>query len=268
MPFAYYSMDVEYIRDADPTASYLLTLVPVNDADSRFLYGTQPPNILDPMTLSLVNDTYEPGRGPAWWLKTTYNKTVIATEDSFTAANKRRWYSSDSDAEFSAFHMKQKKDKGAQLGDKPWICTWPQTTLELFIYPNQNTSSPYARTATSQTTQTASSTLSIADAAETYNPPFSPPPAYPKVIKMLEHRLSESESSVVTCHQVEIVQGGNGYQPVCDNSNNPIQVVIQENKFDDQVEYNQRVRYVSPARRWGTRSLLDSNSCGCLWWST
>ena len=283
VPYVYYMMKVECIPDGTPTERYLLTLNPFNVSDSQFLYGTQPPNIPDPMKLSLVNDTYEPGKGPAWYLQMTYNKTVILSEETFSAPTKRGWHPDGPGGDFAHAHMKYKKKYGAVDGDKPWICSWPVTTLEVFIYPNQNASSQYASSATTQSSyssyqsqypsqsqsqsQSSSTTSSIADPAETYYPSFSPPPPYPKVIKMLERRSAESSQTAV-CRQVEITDGGTQMQDVYSDGS-PVEIVIQlEGDWSDQKEYNQRFKYSRSHTRWGARSLLDGNTCGCLWWST
>ncbi|KAK4190744.1 hypothetical protein QBC35DRAFT_53522 [Podospora australis] len=102
-----------------------------------YSYGEQPPQILQPVALELVNDTFEPSRGPAWYKMLTYDKTVILPEgvlnSTTTSVSKRtvRNLASVSDL----------KRKGvAKRGDKPWVCKWPDTYLEMFIYPHQNTS--------------------------------------------------------------------------------------------------------------------------------
>ncbi|CAM1506507.1 Fc.00g061480.m01.CDS01 [Cosmosporella sp. VM-42] len=295
MPFAFYSMDVECIPHSKPTNNYQLTLTAVNANDSKFIWGTQPPNIPDPIPLELVNDPYEPGRGPAWWMARTYNKTVIVSEDNFKAIERRGWKFTDADVNFG-----HRKSMGAHNGDTPWICTWPETTLEIFIYPNQESSNPYAASSssssqsyTSQSSQTSqasytmtntdtvtthsytspTSTISIDNPAETYDTPFEPPPAYPKVIKMLERRLSNDEDSIAVCRQVEVCDGGTSYQPVLDDDGKPVQVTIVENSqsWEDQVTNHQTSRYES--KRWFTRAIFGRNSleltdCGCLWWST
>lgn len=268
MPFAYYSMDVEPIPNATSTSNYQLTLTAVNASDSKFFWGTQPPNVLDPVPLKLVNDTFEPSRGPAWWLKMTYNKTVVVSEDNFSSLSKRGWPPHRPGVGMAPPRFKR-KSLGAKEGDKPWICTWPDTTLEIFIYPNQNTSMPFP-------SSTAAPYPSPTWAPEDHSDDdgvFDPLTAYPKVLKMLERRLSDDPDSVATCRQVQIVDGGQGSIDVRDSDGDPVEVVIVENArtWEEQLEQHQRSRYVP--KRWYTRALLARDSleltdCGCLWWST
>lgn len=256
-------LNVQCVPDGSPTSKYLLTLIPNSEADPRLIYGTQPPNIPDPITLTLVNDTYESGRGPAWYVEKTFNKTVILSEETFTATvSKRGWSFKD----FAHSKMK-KKVYGAENGDKPWICTWPETTLEVFIYPNQNSSSTHTASTTTNSYDSPTPTPSIADPAETYSPPFSPPQAYPKVIKMVERQIADNAHQVAFCRQVEVIDGGTT-KDVCDSDGNPIEIVIQQNPWVDHEEYNQRYRYARSVKHWGVRSAIEKNACGCLWYST
>lgn len=108
---------------------------------NTYAYGQQPPLFEEPLKLKLVRDIFEAGRGPAWYNRVKYNKTVILPES---------WLDSDQDpislkralhAATSSSGMPSFKRKGiADPGDKPWICTWPDTWLELFIYAQQNSS--------------------------------------------------------------------------------------------------------------------------------
>ncbi|KAK4654669.1 hypothetical protein QC762_408330 [Podospora pseudocomata] len=102
-----------------------------------YSYGEQPPLVEKPVTLTLVNDTFEPTRGPAFYNMLTYDKTVILPEaalspttPSVTRRNIRNL------AGMTDF----KRKNIAKVGDKPWVCRWPDTYLEMFIYPHQNSS--------------------------------------------------------------------------------------------------------------------------------
>lgn len=106
-----------------------------------YSYGEQPPLIPSPLALELVNDTLEPGRGPAWFKMVPYNKTIILPEPVLEPPNGPA--ASTQPRSFTTFGggPGDLKRKGtAQSGDRPWICTWPETLLEIFIYPMQNSS--------------------------------------------------------------------------------------------------------------------------------
>ncbi|KAH6843040.1 hypothetical protein B0I37DRAFT_393373 [Chaetomium sp. MPI-CAGE-AT-0009] len=110
--------------------------------DGLYSYGEQPPLIPKAFTLELVEDKFEPSRGPAWFKMVSYNKTVILPEAWLGSSGddsdswKRSRYVASIGAGISNF-----KRKGiAQPGDRPWVCSWPNTYLELFIYAQQNSS--------------------------------------------------------------------------------------------------------------------------------
>lgn len=105
-----------------------------------YSYGAQAP-LLPPGTFAMqtVNDTLEPSRGPAWFKMLPFNKTVIISESNFPAkpgSSSRRLLRRAAPPSFD----EMKRKISAQPGDKPWACTWPDTVLEIFIYPNQNAS--------------------------------------------------------------------------------------------------------------------------------
>ncbi|KAK3316092.1 hypothetical protein B0H66DRAFT_534355 [Apodospora peruviana] len=107
-----------------------------------YSYGEQPP-IVSNITMELVTDLLEPNRGPAWFRMMPYNKTVIlpqqflSTTGSGTVSRARIRGLKNLVAESREF---QRKKNVAKPGDKPWVCNWPQTFLEFFIYPQQNSS--------------------------------------------------------------------------------------------------------------------------------
>ncbi|KAI1758353.1 hypothetical protein F4782DRAFT_477656, partial [Xylaria castorea] len=101
-----------------------------------YTYGLQPPLLID-QQLRLVNDTFERSRGPAWALALPYNKTVILPEEYLTPNNNS---SLDEVQRRMMFGFDFRRKGLAQTGEKPWICTWPDTILEVFIYAAQNTS--------------------------------------------------------------------------------------------------------------------------------
>lgn len=63
----------------------------------KLRYGAQPPTFSQAQNLILVNDALEPSRGPGWWYRTTYNKTVLVSEDYFESIEKRGWVDDDDD---------------------------------------------------------------------------------------------------------------------------------------------------------------------------
>lgn len=165
-------------------------------SNNQYSYGVQPALLVNPGALVLVNDSFETNRGPAWFQSFPYNKTVILQQDSLnitttegTTKMRRRW--SRKDYNRGDYNKDYNKGKGwkAQPGDKPWVCNWPQTVFELYIYPQQNSSwsvntqslpppsgTSFPPPPTDSTTMTVVVTKTETDHMEspTTNPPSSP----------------------------------------------------------------------------------------------
>ncbi|KND86452.1 hypothetical protein TOPH_08920 [Tolypocladium ophioglossoides CBS 100239] len=270
MPFRFYSMDVSHVPNATDTTNYELTLTAFNASDAKFIWGTQPPDVPDPRPLTLVADAFELGRGPAWWLTVVYDKTVIVSEDNFRPVLSKRGsnYFDTPLADFDPSTFK-KKSVGARDGDTPWICTWPNTALEIFIYPSQNVSVP-----TTTISPGATPTASVDYASPTVDLPPNPIFAYPKVVKFLERRWGDTPQSTASCRQVQIINDGHGTKDLRDKNGNPIVVVISENakSLEEMLAQRERSRHAWD-KRWRpgsviTREALELTNCGCLWWST
>ncbi|PON20772.1 hypothetical protein TGAM01_v210373 [Trichoderma gamsii] len=261
IPTSYYEMKLGNMSNEKATACYNLSLKPVSLVDSRFLWGAQPPNI-DGETLTLVNDTSEPRRGPAWWLKVTYDKIVVVAQDAFPPpSTTKRW--DNMGRPFDDYDViRTKKSLGAQNGDKPWICTWPGTTLEVFIYPIQNSSVGANPTSGTATSSAASSTNSVPNpyAAEGLFP-------YPRSVKLIEKR-DASNTPRPFCRQVQVVDNGRGIANVTDNSGNPVQIQINENydsDDDQQTSQNNRSLRKKWDQSWNSQKMEQLTPCGCLW---
>ncbi|RWA04572.1 hypothetical protein EKO27_g10532 [Xylaria grammica] len=104
-----------------------------------YSYGVQPPLLLN-QQLELVNDSFERSRGPAWAFAIPYNKTIILPEEYLTYTPSEE---TDKVQRRMMFGFDFKRKGLAQSGEKPWICTWPETILEMFIYAGQNNSFKY-----------------------------------------------------------------------------------------------------------------------------
>ncbi|KAK8053827.1 hypothetical protein PG996_013128 [Apiospora saccharicola] len=135
--FSQLTLTIKALDDEPATSQYAASLSynsSLTLANSVFTYGMQPPSIQD-VQLILVNDTNEPGRGPAWAFELPYNKTVIIPEELFpttTASVSAAMPTSESTdsprfkrGRKAADFSDQFKRKGvAHPGDKPWICHW------------------------------------------------------------------------------------------------------------------------------------------------
>lgn len=275
-------------------------------ASSVFYYGEQAPAITKPTFLQLVNDTLDPNRGPAWFKMLPYNKTVVVHETFLsvpTAAptassnNKRDAIQVSGSLTFGAagpFHRKGVMP--AQVGDKPWVCTWPDTILEVFIYPNQNTSmykfslsstyTPVSATPTptappstgvvvngaaALATDVSSASGSASSAAATSSQipdlPQMPPP-YPRVVKVEERRMANSPQA--TCVQYELRPEGTGLKavPNLDANGKIIEVSIAEIETGPPLFAQSKRDLLGGDNVFEERDVSGLSKCGCLWMVT
>jgi hypothetical protein len=266
IPGRTFSMSVSMIPNASETENYELTLAPFNATNSKYIWGTAPPNIPEPMALRLVNDTFEPGRSPAWWMMVTYNKTVIVSENDFktaSGASKRSAWTYEDYPEDGFGHTQfKKKSTTAVDGDKPWICTWPETTLEIFIFPSQNSSLVLTTTTSGFAAPTPTATSASESASATPNL-YRP---YPRMIKFLERRRSGDFEPAPSCRQVEVFSGGHQDRPVVDEYGKPKIVEIVEN---DRAQLLEKLSNNDKREEFGALRLRDNGleltDCGCLW---
>lgn len=301
VPFTVYSMTVDRPQVPDPLQDYELRLYLSNNSSPSDLYtwGTQPPVIEEPIPLQLVEDTSQPDWGAAWFGTFMYNKTVIIAEDRFpnvgsSSSKRKRGYPFDPTDDFRRAGV-----IGAQVGDRPWICTWPGTMLEVFVYPyetnslSKNTNSDSSSADGDSASDTTSSATSSPLSQVTQPPAGVPPPEasqstttattsrtarvaappYPNVMKIEESRISDDDTQAAVCQQVEICEDGITSKPVLDSNNAPVEVIIVENQRSD------AFRFVGPDERAArdvsrllTRQEQEEFSrlseCGCMWWFT
>lgn len=236
--------------------------------DDMLSYGASVPAINPSMSMELVNDTFDLSRGPAWFRMTPYNKTVVVAEDLLSATSSSSKAKRDPNGDmFNTVGNFQRKGVAA-AGDKPWICTWPDTFVEVFIYATQNSS--YASetgggtiTAPPSTTPTATSTGSAAAATPTDEViSVQPLSGYPRAVKVKERRVNQAPRPY--CVQVEVLSD-NTTQPVLDSSGNQVTIEIEE------IEQSSGMDKRENTEKWMlTRSgdAGDMSDCGCMWFSS
>lgn len=278
MPLQYYSIEIGVVPNISEVRNYNIQLEAINGSKSAFVWGTQPPNIDDPLPLRLVNDTFDISRGPAWWIEITYDKVVWVSESDFGQQNnkKRDWtYDGPLKEGFDPTRF-MSNNPGPMDGENAWICTWPNVTMEIFIYPNQNSSSPPWSSTTAM-----SSATSTAAPAETSKPPYDPTPSYPQVVKFLERRLfMDNDETAAVCKQVKLIDNGHDTEDVEDEDGIPIEVVVTERQssYEQMLEQQERSRHPDSdadsedRRRYAVeqvlrRETLELTDCACLWFS-
>lgn len=316
-PMSLYEVDVQSVDDAPPTSAYQLRFAPSKNGTeyTKYAWGTRTPAVPEHETLRLVRDQSEPGLGPAWWVRREYNKTVVLPEDRISPSTepskrRRRSHLSDimlvsakrgeggdaSDEEEKDGDPKDKPGQpfhipGAKDGDKAWICTWPDTVLEVFMYPRKNNTFDADATKTpsdfpSPTKQPTSTTdvsageitsTAPADTPEATGgasrrgeesdpdfkmPKFPPlPPPYPLVVKVSERRMSGLADVGAYCEQVEIIEGGKDHRPVLDKKGQAVRVDVPEQARPPPDEGRES---------WMRAGELDGRDkppgdCGCVW---
>ncbi|KAJ3489515.1 hypothetical protein NLG97_g5978 [Lecanicillium saksenae] len=283
MAFRFYSLNVFPDPAQPPTERYSLTLGPINNTQSQLLWGTQPPFIKDPVKLKLVNDSMDrSGRGPAWWTTVSYNKTVLVQESSLSPPKKRDWFYPGLQpaipASFNTEKTKYKQSYQAQPGDFMWVCTWPQTVLEILVYPGQNisatpTASSVSASASPSGTSSASSDSSYGD-IDLSDLPFEPLSPYPKLVRMLERRTANSGAA--KCSKFRMTPHGR-LSPECNPVDGlPIEIIISENTTPMHNMHRPPRPYDGePPLRYrdldqdgsslSSRDALEFTPCGCLW---
>ena len=296
-----------------------------NSAIPKYPWGAAPPVVAATATMQLVIDSYEPDQGPAWWARIPFNKTVVIGEGRMSALRRRRRRSlNPQTAAAAAALLPRHAHHGRQVisgsdsttetlpdgdqdfddlitlgpidGDRPWICTWPSTVLEVFIYPEQQSSSthtaPYqerkrqqkrarehaltdynlSQGPTAQTTQAAASTTNTAAVSTASSPsdwlPFDGVPVRPElfghVVKFKERRVPDLGSALASCRQVEIFNNGQADMPILDDTGRPVVMDIDEtDEVEDDDEENESDYRKRGASLPSTPELTD---CGCMWW--
>lgn len=237
-----------------------------NDAHSSngVMYGSSAPKISPAMNMELVNDTFDLARGPAWFRMLPYNKTVVVSEALFSASSSRK---SRREPGFNGVPTTGKfQRKGmADAGDRPWICIWPGTFVEIFIYATQNSSYAAQSTATITTepstapTATKTGTGSVAAATNAGTEVINmgqEMTAYPKAIKVKERRVNSAPRAY--CYQVEVQSDNITTAPVTDASGNVVVVNIDEIDQPNGLD----------KRGGGDDDDANMSDCGCMWFSS
>ncbi len=289
MPFRFYQLDVLLDVKQSSTERYNMTLKPINNTQSQLIWGTQPPFIKDPVKLRLVNDSFDKdGPGPAWWTSVSYDKTVIVRESDLPppSIQKRSWFQPGLQPATAATVNSQKskytkQSYQARPGDCMWICTWPQTVLEVLIYPGRNvtatTSISLASTSTSSPLPTRTSSAAGDSSYGNFDlneMPLDPLSPYPKFVRMLERRTANSGPA--RCFKYEINHRGKILPQLNPISSQPIEIVISENANTIHNMNRPTRQYTSDmANSYRdldqddtsivARDSIHITPCGCLW---
>ena len=260
-----------------------------NNSMTFFPYGTQPPVLDQAQVLSLVTDSQDPERGPAWFFQLPYNKVVIVGEESLTPSTAKR--SSNSRDNTAQDFMRRGV---AQPGDMPWFCYWNGTLLETFIYVNLTSSSasqsastitpssysptkgpmyggdPQSSTSTNPSSVPTSGVQSYgtSSSGSSQQPQFVP--GYPKVIKVEERRIPRSPQTIPPYCVQHIINPDGSAVPALNSTNQPITIYLNETEPTSVSPIqDKRTLFGNLEERDGDLSERQSSgSCGCVWLAT
>jgi hypothetical protein len=252
-----------------------------NNSLSFYPYGTQPPVLSQAQVLSLVIDSQDPERGPAWFFQMPYNKIVIVAEDALTAPNTKR--SSNLRSTITTQDLLRKDV--AQPGDMPWFCYWNGTLLETFIYVNLTSSfaSQTASTTTPSTSPTGAAMSGTSQSSTSTNPSSVPTSGiqsygssssgpqflsgYPKVIKVEERRIPRSPETIPPYCVQHIINPDGSAEPALNSTNQPITIYLDETEPTSVSPMSERrALFDDLEERDGDLSERQSSSnCGCIW---
>lgn len=258
----------------------LITNTSFGAGNNALTYGTQPPVLEPAVGMELVNDTFDLDRGPAWFRMLPYNKTVVVPEDLLAgavASNVRR----DGGTYLPESENLQRRSLAPKPGDRPWICYWPGTFVEVFIYAEQNSSfaaQTFASTGviTTAPTATATATPTSMDPAATTTSTedvgsFMPLASYPRAVKVKERRDYQSQPPY--CVQVT-VNPDNTTSPLMDIDDQPVTMYIIEEEpgpMPPPGEPWKAKRYMrDESNVWLSPRSYDGDmsACGCMWFSS
>lgn len=164
----------------------------------------------------------------------------------------------------------------ARDGECVWICTWPDTTMEIFVYPNKTAAgatptsplNPFAPTASGNSLNDGDDDDDDKDldkddaAAKAFNP-------YPRAVKFLERRMPR-DGATASCRKVTIKDGGRDIDPVIDPSTGqPMEVEIGEKTyaFQRKTDFAEYSEWSDKRSTSVTRDTVDLTPCNCVWWS-
>lgn len=278
MAFRFYSINIMPDFNQSAIQRYNLTLGPINNTQSQLLWGTQPPFIKEPVRLRLVNDTMDKnGRGPAWWTSVSYDKTVIVQESDLNPVQKRSWFYPGLQPAVAATEKSKymKQSYHAQPGDSMWICTWPQTVLEIMVYPGQNISATSSTSSASASSTSASTSDSSYGDFDLDDMPFDPLSPYPRLVRMLERRTANSGAA--KCVKWLMDHRGRIKPQVSGPDAHTTEIIISENHNSIHSIQRPPRPYDGDAPKahrdfdQGSNSLnardgpLEFTPCGCLW---
>ncbi len=266
----------------------------IGPTNAPIRYGAQPPQLLGPTKMQLMNDKGLLNKGPAFFFQQAFDKIVVVRESDFSATSMKRSFSENGEYdEFAALEDRDVSQYGppaliATPPSRPWYCFWNGTMLEGFIFVQENTTLFNASTSASSHApdQPPFASNSIPSITNMGSPAASSTPgswpkrdisapinlaSFPKVVKIEERRNAQNPVQPY-CQQMQILDN-NTPGLLRDQAGQLIRVNLTENEPEQEKEMTHgppsrrrswHLRRDGPAEK---RDMAGSN-CECQWLSS
>ncbi|KAL3420772.1 hypothetical protein PVAG01_07217 [Phlyctema vagabunda] len=265
LPQAPLQVLVEDIPGTSEVASKEISLSLGNSSMPVFPYGAQPPTLSVAQVMSLVIDSQDTNKGPAWFFQLPYNKLVVLPESSLSTT-------STSKREANKYNMPDDfmRRGVAQPGDKPWFCYWNGTLLEAFIYANLTSGSGSGGSSMS-TRMMSTPTFGGGYPSPTPNPDHKFLPPYPKVVKVEERRVP-SGAQTISPYCVQQVIDSEGFpSPAINSTGQQVRIFLNETESAQVISLSDKRDTFPSEVLERTTPLAERQTeytCGCVWMFT
>ena len=224
-------------------------------------FGYQLPGIDQPQALGEMIDLDDAQRGPSYVFQMPYTKLVVLDENAFIPAppnGKRDLAAAVESHERRLFG----RELSPQVGDQPWYCYWNDTFLEGFIYLTQD-SAAVIQSSNGSTSSGAAPSSTATNTAMLPPPSGTPYPAYPKVVKLEEHRVADGTPPF--CQQMQVMNDGS-VVPLPPNANKPTRIPLSETHPPSSApQLRRRSWHLMEHRSRLERKQVAPGHCRCEW---
>lgn len=264
------------------------------DPNAPIRYGAQPPQLLGPTSMQLMNDRAGWNKGPAFFFQQAFDKVVVVRESDFSATSKKRSFSETGEYdEFAALEDRDitpygSPDSIATPPSRPWFCFWNGTMLEGFIFITLDSSSINASTSASSPASdqppfgsnpipslTSAGPLGASSTPGSWSKRAMSLPtnlaSFPKVVKIEERRNVQNPVQPY-CQQMQIL-----YTNMPGNLRDSTSQLIRVNLTENESLLQESLMQGPPGRRRSWHLKRDEavkrrdtaeSQCGCQWLSS
>jgi hypothetical protein len=201
----------------------MVTLGAMPDMNGTLYQGHQAPNVL-PVELKLVTVAESSGHdGSLYHFRTTYNRIVLLKDSDLSSAEQPR-------------PQPVVRHPTFQNGESLWRCTFNETMIEGYVYPNQKTAA---------TSSFNSTTMTVKDL-----------PKIPYVLKLVEQRIPNGKGPY--CEKMKVRDGK--LERLTDQ-----RIMLSLTEPAAEAEAAAKVERAGSARFRVRQQSVESNYCRCQW---